>query len=250
MCAREEEVQRVGSAAAATWISCGDEERRGWDADVRKRHPLRYSPNQAKQTFENERWCFKTALLGNAHTHSAELLFHKSTASSAKKQMWADYRDKLLETFCPACRFGARPRPLAGKGCRRDLDIIVTRRTHDPNSSSFLFANGRGRRIVNEAQLVKGLGAFGRVRAVDPGLLSLKEQMELAADADVLVSRVSSQVVLSMFMKPGGLAVEVEAPDPAKLYYDHHAAGPRGNRPRGRELDIPSSARGAAAAAG
>lgn len=62
---------------------------------------------------------------------------------------------------------------------------------------------------------------FGQVRNVDPGLLSLHHQMELMADADVIVSRMSSQVISTMFMPPGGLAIEVEAPDPAKLYYDH-----------------------------
>ena len=31
----------------------------------------------------------------------------------------------------------------------------------------------------------------------------------------------SSQVILAAFMPAGGLCVELEAPDPAKLYYDH-----------------------------
>ena len=69
--------------------------------------------------------------------------------------------------------------------------------------------------------LVAALARFGKVTHVDPGTLPLADQLALVAEADVFVSRMSSQVILSMFMAPGGVAVEIEAPDPAKLYYDH-----------------------------
>lgn len=183
-----------------------------------------YTPNQTPKIFANATWCFKTAFVGNAHTHSAELVFHKASPSRAKRRMWADYRDLLRRTFGDGRRTPRTPRrPLAAasKACPQDLKIIVAKRTHDPNSSAFLFANGRGRRVVNNRALVEALRVFGDVVSVDPGALPLADQLALAADADVFVSRMSSQVILSAFMPPGGLCVEIEAPDPSKLYYDH-----------------------------
>lgn len=142
--------------------------------------------------------------------------------------MWRDYRDLLVRKFCPGCAAelaaaAAARRPLANSCASRRgaYRILVAVRTHDPGSSSFLFANGRGRRVVNVDALVAALAPLGDVEAFDPGLLPLGDQIRKAASADVLVSRMSSQVVLAMFVPPGGLAVELEAPDPSKLYYDH-----------------------------
>ncbi|KAH8058622.1 hypothetical protein JL722_5843 [Aureococcus anophagefferens] len=67
--------------------------------------------------------------------------------------------------------------------------ILVAVRTHDPGSSSFLFANGRGRRVVNVDALVAALAPLGDVEAFDPGLLPLGDQIRKAASADVLSCR-------------------------------------------------------------
>jgi len=172
-----------------------------------------YTPNQRRAAWANETWCFRTAFLGNAHTHGAELVFHARSATRAKRAMWRDYRDLLVRKFCPACAAelaaaAAARRPLAGSCASRRgaYRILVAVRTHDPGSSSFLFANGRGRRVVNVGALVAALAPLGDVEAFDPGLLPLGDQIRKAASADVLVSRMSSQVVLAMFVPPGGLA--------------------------------------------
>lgn len=109
-----------------------------------------YTPNQEKEIFANETWCFKTAFLGNAHTHGAELVFHKSSPSREKKHMWADYRDLLFTKYCPAClqTHATRPRPL--EGCRTDLARLLAsfrlhfvRSTLPPGGGTRLDANAR-----------------------------------------------------------------------------------------------------------
>ncbi|KAH8057164.1 hypothetical protein JL722_6805 [Aureococcus anophagefferens] len=155
--------------------------------------------------------------LGAATTHGAELIFRRSSPSRLKKQFWRDYRDMFARKFCAGCDHRQATRPLRGRCPAKKLNVVLTRRTHDPASSRVMFANGRGRRILNNDALAKALGAFGRVRNVDPGRMPLGDQIRLMMSADVLVSRMSSQVIAAMFLKPGAICIEVEAPDPARL---------------------------------
>ena len=155
--------------------------------------------------------------LGAATTHGAELIFRRSSPSRLKKVFWRDYRDMFARKFCAGCDHRQATRPLRGRCPAKKLNVVLTRRTHDPASSRVMFANGRGRRILNNDALAKALGAFGRVRNVDPGRMPLGDQIRLMMSADVLVSRMSSQVIAAMFLKPGAICIEVEAPDPARL---------------------------------
>ena len=155
--------------------------------------------------------------LGAATTHGAELIFRRSSPSRLKKAFWRDYRDMFARKFCAGCDHRQATRPLRGRCPAKKLNVVLTRRTHDPASSRVMFANGRGRRILNNDALAKALGAFGRVRNVDPGRMPLGDQIRLMMSADVLVSRMSSQVIAAMFLKPGAICIEVEAPDPARL---------------------------------
>lgn len=165
--------------------------------------------------------CFGLALLGAAHTHGAELVYRRASPSRKKRAFWRDYSAMFARKFCPDCDFGRATRPLVGACPRRRLNIVLVKRTHDPASSRVMFANGRGRRILNNDALAAALGAFGRVRNVDPGRMTFGDQIKLMMSADILVGRMSSQVAMAMFLAPGAICVEVEAPDPARLYYDH-----------------------------
>ncbi|KAH8050131.1 hypothetical protein JL721_11497 [Aureococcus anophagefferens] len=139
-----------------------------------------------------------------------------------------DKSDATSLQLLPGLRGGVGGRGRGPAAPRELLRLAAGRLPHPrgradprPGLVELLFANGRGRRVVNVDALVAALAPLGDVEAFDPGLLPLGDQIRKAASADVLVSRMSSQVVLAMFVPPGGLAVELEAPDPSKLYYDH-----------------------------
>ncbi|KAH8053494.1 hypothetical protein JL720_14703 [Aureococcus anophagefferens] len=102
-----------------------------------------------------------------AATARAELIFRRSSPSRLKKVFWRDYRDMFARKFCAGCDHRQATRPLRGRCPAKKLNVVLTRRTHDPASSRVMFANGRGRRILNNDALAKALGAFGRVRNVD-----------------------------------------------------------------------------------
>ena len=102
-----------------------------------------------------------------------------------------------------------------------DVPITILYRTNNGGASAALFANGRGRRILNRHNLSVALGALGAVTQADPGALPLREQHLLMLRTRVLITRMSSTAVGAMFMPPGGVAVEIEAPDPSSLYNDH-----------------------------
>ncbi|KAJ8612234.1 hypothetical protein CTAYLR_002944 [Chrysophaeum taylorii] len=194
----------------------------------------------------NERHCFRLAMLGSSHAWDANLVFRRNSPTRLKRRVWREYRDLLLERFAcsnttaeegcddviervrrprrrpyPAfCDGTSRSKSAKRKGNRKPRITVLTRSTVR-GSSAALTANGRGRRILNSDELTKALGIFGTVVEADPGRMSLREQQLLMIETDVLVSRMGSQVVNAMFMRPGSLCVEVEAPDPAHLYYDH-----------------------------
>mmetsp|Transcript_16953 Transcript_16953/g.25498 ORF Transcript_16953/g.25498 Transcript_16953/m.25498 type:complete len:538 (-) Transcript_16953:94-1707(-) len=93
-----------------------------------------------------------------------------------------------------------------------------------PNSSSALTANGRGRRLTNTQALVHTLRntyPTASIRVADPGTMSLAAQQLLAMRTDILISRMGSNVVHAIFLPADSLCLEIEAPDPAHLYYDH-----------------------------
>lgn len=189
------------------------------------------------------RHCFDLALLSQAHTHGVDMTFQRASASLAKRRTWRLYRDLHLRHGCGAASSCAAPpgaytgtarphrvahRPLPVAGCARDsaaLRIVVLYRTTSRSGDvrQLLSANGGGRRITNQAELVAALRSVGEVEQLDPASLSLAQQQRLLLSTDVLVARMSSTVVNAMYMPPGGVCVEVEAADPSHLYYDHHA---------------------------
>lgn len=169
--------------------------------------------------------CFKLAMLSSSHALDANLVFRASSPTAAKKRLWRRYRDILLERVAcgdrrPCALLAAVRRPRRRPTCGLSRISVLSRST-EPGSSSVLTANGRGRRIVNARELVEALGTLGTVVEADPGKMSLADQQRLMLETDVLVGRMGSSVVNAMFMPPGGLCVEIEAPDPAHLYYDH-----------------------------
>lgn len=173
----------------------------------------------------NQMHCFRTALLSTPHQNDLNLVFMRRTPSSAQASVWWAYRDLLTSRAA-----AARPEALDKQATRTrahctDLQIVIMRRhTRGARGGhSALFAEGSGRRILNDEALRDRLSAFGTVHVFDPGQHAFAGQVSRMWTVDVLVSRMSSQVVSAMFMRPGGLCVEVESSDPAHLYYDHHA---------------------------
>lgn len=78
--------------------------------------------------------CFGLSLLGAATTHGAELIYRRSSPTRAKKRFWRDYSSMFIRKFCPTCDTHQVTRPLTG--CpRKKLNIVLTKRTHDPTSS-------------------------------------------------------------------------------------------------------------------
>ncbi|KAH8059215.1 hypothetical protein JL721_9307 [Aureococcus anophagefferens] len=128
-----------------------------------------------------------------AATALAELIFRRSSPSRLKKVFWRDYRDMFARKFCAGCDHRQATRPLRGRCPAKKLNVVLTRRTHDPASSRVMFANGRGRRILNNDALAKALGAFGRVRNVDRAH-ALGDQIRLMMSAGVLVSRMARRL--------------------------------------------------------
>lgn len=179
----------------------------------------------------SRRHCFKLAMLSSSHSLDMNLVFRRSSPTRYKKQMWKDYRDVLLRRIlcnvlpsqkCDDLLSPLRKRrSLSSTSCDQ-LRITVLQRSTKPGSSNVLTANGRGRRIVNDRELVSALRSLGaHVVEADPGRMSLHDQQTLMLETDVLISRMGSSVVNAMFMPPGGLCIEIEAADPAHLYYDH-----------------------------
>ena len=169
----------------------------------------------------NRLHCFKTAFLSTSHTHDLNLVFKQRTPSAMQKHVWRDYRDTFVKRGCPSCS-DIRPRPRSNKHAQcAHYNIVVLQRSTSPKANFKLVAGGDGRRIGNHQGLIRRLSEFGRVTTFDPGNHSMTSQISTMMEADIVISRMSSQVVGAMFMPPGGLCIEVEANDPSHLFYDH-----------------------------
>lgn len=70
-------------------------------------------------------------------------------------------------------------------------------------------AQARWRRLLNEAQIVDALAEFG-FESVDPGALSLDEQIALAASAQVIVAAFGAGINLHLFAPEGTPVVELK----------------------------------------
>jgi hypothetical protein len=104
----------------------------------------------------------------------------------------------------PARDTGANPAKIAQ--LRRSLGLDGRRRGRER-----LFitrANAQRRRVVNEADVTACLHSHG-FRAVDPGTLSFRQQVELFADAAVVVGPHGAGLTNAAFMAPGGAVVEL-----------------------------------------
>jgi len=69
--------------------------------------------------------------------------------------------------------------------------------------------DARWRRLINEAEIVQMLGRFG-FEAVDPGAMSLDEQIELAASAQIIVGAFGAGMNLLLFAPEGTPVVELK----------------------------------------
>lgn len=165
-------------------------------------------------------YCFKKAILSTSHLNDINLVFKQKNPTTQQKLVWADYRDLLVSRACPSC---TKITPYDRKNVKcNSLNIVVLKRKKG-NKNTKLFADGEGRNIINHDELVNRLSIFGKVLTIDPGDYSFGTQISLVMNADIIISRMSSQVVSSMFMRPGGLCLEIESSDPSHLYYDHHS---------------------------
>mmetsp|Transcript_27269 Transcript_27269/g.97480 ORF Transcript_27269/g.97480 Transcript_27269/m.97480 type:complete len:303 (-) Transcript_27269:640-1548(-) len=170
-------------------------------------------------------------MLSPLHDFGADLQWHRNSPSTEKKLVWRGYRNLLLRHACPDCAaaLGKRGRLARNDRCVGNASgavVSVFKRSHDGKTSNLLTANGRGRRITNHAAVVAALQEAlpgGAVEDVDPSLMTLAKQQALMAKTDVVVTRMASQVLNAMFLGRGSTVVEVEVPDPARLYYDHPA---------------------------
>lgn len=148
------------------------------------------------------RHCFDTALLSASHTHGADLLFLRSSASRGKRWAWWRYRGLQLRHNCPGCEAQRpsvlRPLPVPCGGDAPPLKITILYRTTPPGSSIVVVANGRGRRISNRKELATALGKFGVVTQAAPGEMSVLQQQQLMLSTDVLVTRMSSTTIGAM----------------------------------------------------
>jgi len=80
-----------------------------------------------------------------------------------------------------------------------------------PRGRSRIFisrAQAARRRILNEAAVAALLAKHG-FRAVDPGTLSFREQVEIFADAEIVVGPHGAGLTNAAFMAPGGAVVEL-----------------------------------------
>ncbi len=69
--------------------------------------------------------------------------------------------------------------------------------------------DARWRRLINEAEIVEMLGRFG-FEAVDPGAMSLDQQIELAASAQIIVGAFGAGMNLLLFAPEGTPVVELK----------------------------------------
>ena len=69
--------------------------------------------------------------------------------------------------------------------------------------------DARWRRLINEAEIVEMLGRFG-FETVDPGAMSLDEQIELAASAQIIVGAFGAGMNLLLFAPEGTPVVELK----------------------------------------
>jgi capsular polysaccharide biosynthesis protein len=82
-------------------------------------------------------------------------------------------------------------------GARRTRRIFVGRK------------DARWRRLINEAEIVAMLGRFG-FESVDPGAMSLDEQIELAESAQIIVGVFGAGLNLLLFAAEGTPIVELK----------------------------------------
>jgi len=86
---------------------------------------------------------------------------------------------------------------------RLDFSATPTRRIYVRRKDA------RWRRLINEAEIVEVLGRFG-FEDVDPGAMSLDEQIELAASAQIIVGVFGAGMNLLLFAPEGTPVVELK----------------------------------------
>jgi hypothetical protein len=159
--------------------------------------------------------CFRRALLAPSTKHILDMK-QFTTSSMTKKKMFRSFSDLLVRKLCPSCFTGGQLETRSANQtyppCPGGQEAIIVFFTRCPPGLDHCtgVSSGNGNRAINnEGEVRKLLSRYGHVVAVNPGTISLEEQIRLTRSAHLVVGAIGSAMTNLLWMLPGRAYVEL-----------------------------------------
>lgn len=160
--------------------------------------------------------CFRRALLAPATKHILDMK-QFSTSSLEKKFMYRTFSDLIVRKVCPSCitneeSMGRDVSFLDSSTCRARKHTTILFFTRCPPGKDFCAgsSSGNGNRAISNAVEVKELlSRYGNVISVNPGTLSLEEQIRLVRRAHLIIGAIGSAMTNLLWMRRGHAYIEL-----------------------------------------